>query len=40
LNKKQTNRREGRENIKIRDRNVKTNKQVNKTTERIKITEK
>jgi len=40
LNKKQTSRREGRKHIKIRDRNMRTNKQGNKTTERIKITEK
>jgi hypothetical protein len=40
LNKKQTSRKEGRKRIKIRDRNMRTNKQGNKTTERIKITEK
>jgi len=40
FNKKQTSRREGRKHIKIRDRNMGTNKQGNKTTERIKITDK
>jgi hypothetical protein len=40
LNKKQTSRRKGRKHIKIRDRNMRTNKQGNKTTERIKITGK
>jgi len=32
FNKKQTSRREGRKHIKIRDRNMGTNKQGNKTT--------
>jgi len=40
MNKKQTNRMEGRKHIKIKDSNMRKNKQGNKKTERIKITEK